>query len=110
MGSPRLGTPGQAEAGFESGVSDGDYSAPSHRSPSSSSEESESSSSGHTAEDYSDDDSEGQEGYKPGGYHPVTVGEIYESKDRRYRVLKKLGWGHFSTVWEVAVVDENGSR
>ena len=49
-------------------------------------------------EDYSDDDDEGSEGYKVGGYHPVKVGEVYH---RRYLVLKKLGWGHFSTVWLV---------
>ena len=51
-----------------------------------------------SAEDYSDDDEEGSDGYKPGGYHPVKVGEVYH---RRYLVLRKLGWGHFSTVWLV---------
>lgn len=35
----------------------------------------------------------------PGGYHPVRIGEKY--KDGRYVVLRKLGWGHFSTVWLV---------
>jgi serine/threonine protein kinase len=35
----------------------------------------------------------------PGGYHPVYVGEKF--KGGRYTVLKKLGWGHFSTVWLV---------
>lgn len=50
-------------------------------------------------EDYSDDCAdEGEEGYRPGGYHPVNVGERYNA---RYTVLKKLGWGHFSTVWMV---------
>lgn len=34
-----------------------------------------------------------------GGYHPVQVGEQY--KHGRYKVLQKLGWGHFSTVWLV---------
>lgn len=34
-----------------------------------------------------------------GGYHPVHVGDIY--KNGRYKVIKKLGWGHFSTVWLV---------
>eukprot|EP00940_MAST-03C_sp_MAST-3C-sp2_P002189 g2189.t1 len=47
-------------------------------------------------EDYSNDEDEGQEGYKKGGYHPVTIGEIYND---RYEVKTKLGWGHFSTVW-----------
>ena len=32
----------------------------------------------------------------PGGYHPVLVGEIYQE---RYCILRKVGWGHFSTVW-----------
>lgn len=32
-----------------------------------------------------------------GGYHVVRIGETF--KDGRYRVLQKLGWGHFSTVW-----------
>ena len=31
-----------------------------------------------------------------GGYHPVLVGEIYQ---QRYCILRKVGWGHFSTVW-----------
>eukprot|EP01095_Lingulamoeba_sp_RSL-Kostka_P000568 TRINITY_DN1084_c0_g1_i1.p1 TRINITY_DN1084_c0_g1~~TRINITY_DN1084_c0_g1_i1.p1 ORF type:complete len:407 (-),score=150.58 TRINITY_DN1084_c0_g1_i1:51-1271(-) len=42
------------------------------------------------------EEDEGKEGYKAGGYHPVSVGEWYK---HRYKVLKKLGWGHFSTVW-----------
>lgn len=49
-------------------------------------------------EDYSDDEDEGEDGYKPGGYHPVKVAEVY---NQRYIVIKKLGWGHFSTVWMV---------
>lgn len=47
-------------------------------------------------EDYTESDDEGQDGYRKGGYHVVTPGETYNS---RYRVLAKLGWGHFSTVW-----------
>ncbi|MEQ2242124.1 hypothetical protein ILYODFUR_032612, partial [Ilyodon furcidens] len=34
--------------------------------------------------------------YGIGGYYPVEIGEIFVD---RYQVLKKLGWGHFSTVW-----------
>ena len=48
-------------------------------------------------EDYSDDEDEGQEGYRPGGYHKVSVGEKYNSG--AWVVKEKLGWGHFSTVW-----------
>lgn len=35
--------------------------------------------------------------WRAGGYHPVSVGQVYH---RRYTVLRKLGWGHFSTVWQ----------
>ena len=31
-----------------------------------------------------------------GGYHPVKIGDLYNGK---YHVIRKLGWGHFSTVW-----------
>lgn len=34
--------------------------------------------------------------YCRGGYHPIVTGDVF---DRRYRVIRKLGWGHFSTVW-----------
>lgn len=42
-------------------------------------------------------DEEDSEDYCKGGYHPVQVGEEY--KDGKYTVVRKLGWGHFSTVW-----------
>lgn len=35
--------------------------------------------------------------YKLGGYHPIKKNEYY--CDSRYRIIQKLGWGHFSTVW-----------
>ncbi|KAJ5547573.1 hypothetical protein N7513_004807 [Penicillium frequentans] len=35
--------------------------------------------------------------YQQGGYHPVTLGECL--KAGRYKVLHKLGWGGYSTVW-----------
>ncbi|KAL0080647.1 hypothetical protein J3Q64DRAFT_1632866, partial [Phycomyces blakesleeanus] len=44
-------------------------------------------------------DEEDRKDYCKGGYHPVHVGEVY--KDGRYVVIRKLGWGHFSTVWLV---------
>ncbi|MCJ1481302.1 serine/threonine protein kinase, CMGC group [Schaereria dolodes] len=40
---------------------------------------------------------EDSEDYCKGGYHPVTVGETF--KEGKYIVVRKLGWGHFSTVW-----------
>lgn len=44
----------------------------------------------------SDDEQEDVSQYCRGGYHPVVIGDVF---DRRYRVIRKLGWGHFSTVW-----------
>ena len=41
---------------------------------------------------------EGRDGYKRGGYHPVSIGERF-GENGRYEVKKKLGWGHFSTCW-----------
>uniref|UniRef100_A0A665TZF9 non-specific serine/threonine protein kinase n=1 Tax=Echeneis naucrates TaxID=173247 RepID=A0A665TZF9_ECHNA len=32
----------------------------------------------------------------PGGYYPVKIGDLFNG---RYHVVRKLGWGHFSTVW-----------
>ena len=48
--------------------------------------------------DYSDSDSDAEslDEYTKDGYHPVHVGETL---NERYRVMKKLGWGAFSTVW-----------
>lgn len=34
--------------------------------------------------------------YCKGGYHPVKIGDLFQG---RYHVTRKLGWGHFSTVW-----------
>jgi|EP00927_Polykrikos_kofoidii_P046308 serine/threonine-protein kinase SRPK3/serine/threonine-protein kinase SRPK1 len=48
------------------------------------------------AEDFTESDDEGADGYRQGGYHAVTVGEVYNGQ---YVVIAKLGWGHFSTVW-----------
>ncbi|KAF9913768.1 serine/threonine protein kinase, CMGC group, partial [Lobosporangium transversale] len=45
---------------------------------------------------YSDEE-EDMEDYKKGGYHYVSVGDVFH--EGRYVVLRKLGWGHFSTVW-----------
>ncbi|CUM64389.1 uncharacterized protein PRCAT00001991001 [Priceomyces carsonii] len=35
--------------------------------------------------------------YAPGGYHTCFIGETY--KNGKYVLVRKLGWGHFSTVW-----------
>ncbi|XP_075485114.1 uncharacterized protein LOC142524859 [Primulina tabacum] len=46
--------------------------------------------------DYTSED-EGTEDYRRGGYHAVRIGDTF--KHGRYVVQRKLGWGHFSTVW-----------
>ena len=43
------------------------------------------------------EDEEDWEDYVKGGYHPVKIGDGFS--DDRYIVVRKLGWGHFSTVW-----------
>ncbi|GEQ72326.1 hypothetical protein JCM33374_g6013 [Metschnikowia sp. JCM 33374] len=35
--------------------------------------------------------------YVPGGYHTCYIGETY--RNNKYTLVRKLGWGHFSTVW-----------
>ncbi|KAL1687450.1 kinase-like protein [Schizophyllum commune] len=44
--------------------------------------------------------------YCPGGYHPVTIGDIFCGSDDNahsskgaYRVMHKLGFGSYATVW-----------
>lgn len=37
------------------------------------------------------------ERYKPGGYHPVALGDTL--RDGRYRIINKLGHGTYSTSW-----------
>ncbi|GAB0095634.1 SRSF protein kinase 3 [Sergentomyia squamirostris] len=44
----------------------------------------------------SDEEQEDASQYCRGGYHPIVIGDVF---DNRYRVVRKLGWGHFSTVW-----------
>ena len=39
------------------------------------------------------------EDYQPGGYHPISIGDIFDQG--RYRILHKLGFGGSSTVWLV---------
>ncbi|CAI5534462.1 unnamed protein product [Closterium sp. Naga37s-1] len=61
-------------------------------------DEVESADEGSSDSDYlSESEDEGTDDYKRGGYHPVKIGDSF--RNGRYRVVKKLGWGHFSTVW-----------
>lgn len=43
------------------------------------------------------DEEEDMEDYRRGGYHYISVGDVFH--EGRYVTLRKLGWGHFSTVW-----------
>jgi len=60
----------------------------------------------HQGSTYSESEDEGNEAYRKGGYHPVHIGEVYHN---RYKVLSKLGWGHFSTVWLCMDMDYGGA-
>lgn len=43
-----------------------------------------------------EEEQESKEDYRKGGYHPVRIGDLFL---QRYHVIRKIGWGHFSTVW-----------
>lgn len=75
-------------------------SSPTHQTASYNNQQSRSSSSSSSSDNEAGDhtaDEEDSEDYVKGGYHPVHAGEQY--KDGKYTVVRKLGWGHFSTVW-----------
>ncbi|KAG2185590.1 hypothetical protein INT44_002383, partial [Umbelopsis vinacea] len=46
-----------------------------------------------------ENEEEDREDYRKGGYHPIHIGDKF--KDGQYTIIRKLGWGHFSTVWLV---------
>ncbi len=50
------------------------------------------------------DDVENVEQYRQGGLHPVSLGDILNTK---YKVVHKLGHGGFATVWLARVLEEN---
>lgn len=35
--------------------------------------------------------------YCVGGYHPVRIGDLF--RDGKYKIISKLGYGVYSTVW-----------
>uniref|UniRef100_A0A914UL46 non-specific serine/threonine protein kinase n=1 Tax=Plectus sambesii TaxID=2011161 RepID=A0A914UL46_9BILA len=43
-----------------------------------------------------EEEQEDPKDYRKGGYHPVNIGDVFNG---RYHVIRKIGWGHFSTVW-----------
>lgn len=48
------------------------------------------------------------ENYGPGGYHPISIGDVFDQG--RYRILHKLGHGASSTVWLVRDQREGKDR
>jgi hypothetical protein len=54
-----------------------------------------------------DDFEEDTNRYRPGGLHLVALGEVYESSAARYKIIHKLGWGSYSTVWLASVLNES---
>lgn len=42
-------------------------------------------------------ESELPEQYRPGGFHPILLGDVF--KNGRYKVIQKIGWGGFATIW-----------
>src|ERR1700733_10118486 len=54
------------------------------------------------------DEIEDIEDYHPGGYHPISIGDTFDHG--RFRVLHKLGFGGYSTVWLARDQWEGGGR
>ncbi|KAL7917591.1 kinase-like domain-containing protein [Trichoderma austrokoningii] len=52
----------------------------------------------------SEDIEEGKAAYRPGGLHPVYIGDIFND---RYKILSKIGYGRYSTVWLVRDLQAN---
>ncbi|WPK23034.1 hypothetical protein PUMCH_000258 [Australozyma saopauloensis] len=60
-------------------------------------DQSDSNSDDDSLDDVNPDNEEDLKDYVPGGYHTCFIGENY--KNEKYTLVRKLGWGHFSTVW-----------
>ncbi|KOS37634.1 hypothetical protein ACN38_g11564 [Penicillium nordicum] len=45
------------------------------------------------------------EDYRPGGYHPVVLGDVF---NRQFKVIRKLGEGSYSTVWLARDLENSG--
>ncbi|KAK4038214.1 hypothetical protein C8A01DRAFT_48150 [Parachaetomium inaequale] len=53
---------------------------------------------------------ESLEGYSPGGYCPVNVGDKLGGNPKTYTILHKLGFGPSSTVWLARCEDTDASK
>ena len=51
------------------------------------------------SDEFVSEEEEDEHDYKAGGYHPIRLGDRVGPHGAPYEILKKLGWGHFSTVW-----------
>ncbi|KAI4293953.1 kinase-like protein [Schizophyllum commune Loenen D] len=47
--------------------------------------------------------------YQPQGYHPLKIGDVLSSSSSRYRIMHKLGFGGYATVWLAQKLDEPGT-
>lgn len=52
------------------------------------------------------DNIEDVQDYRPGGFHPISIGDCFEQD--RFKVLHKLGYGGSSTVWLAR--DQGGTK
>ncbi|KAI1201950.1 kinase-like protein [Nemania serpens] len=51
------------------------------------------------------EDGEPPERYRPGGYHPLSIGDILH---HRYHIVHKLGFGSYSTIWLAKDIQQLG--
>ncbi|KAL1744934.1 kinase-like protein [Schizophyllum fasciatum] len=45
--------------------------------------------------------------YSPGGYHPVLIGDVFSGVSGAYRIMHKLGFGSYATVWLAQRTDDS---
>ncbi|KAL1698642.1 kinase-like domain-containing protein [Schizophyllum commune] len=43
--------------------------------------------------------------YRPQGYHPVKIGDVLGGSSTQYRIMHKLGFGGYATVWLAQKLD-----
>ncbi|KAL1676814.1 kinase-like domain-containing protein [Schizophyllum commune] len=43
--------------------------------------------------------------YRPEGYHPVKIGDVLGGSSTQYRIMHKLGFGGYATVWLAQKLD-----